>query len=161
MKIYLAGGMEFAGENGKQWREIATRELESSGHKVFNPYTSENSILHRHGFSTHQEFHHAKVANVDTFDDYIRGMTEIIDYDLAELSNSDVVLAWLDESCIGGAAGELTLARYLDIPILPVLAQPVNLEKIPGWCLAASGKPCYYQLEHAIRIINEMQRTQC
>lgn len=133
-KVYFAGGMEWAGKNGKLWRDQAANLL--SEYKVFHPYQGESHILTKYNFNSNQEFSKSKEKDLTR---YIKCMKEIILHDISQLATSQIVLALLDASCIGGAAGELTLAVDLLLPVIGIVDYS-QLKDIPGWCLACCTK---------------------
>src|SRR3990167_1625838 len=82
-QIYLAGSIEAAKNCGRDWREIADRELRFLGYSVYNPSTDEQKILEPFGLKTAEELH--KLKNIETLGRYReigRGITE---YDLEKL----------------------------------------------------------------------------
>ncbi len=130
-KVYLCGGMEYAGDGGAGWRKEATEALHQLGYDVFNPCTDEAPLLYPHGLKNAKEFVNLKYTDVPKFR---MVMKHIIDYDLDVLTKCDVVLAYLDQTAIGGASGEMTLAYYMKIPVVGVQVTR-DLVGIPGWNL--------------------------
>ena|SRR3990167_10984886 len=133
-KVYLCGGMEYAGSEGGIWRNTAQGKLK--GYEIFHPYQGEAHILNKYGYKDNTEFAASKLTDTDR---YIACMKPIIMNDIAQLATSQVILAKLDRSCIGGAAGELTLAVDLMIPVIGWVDWK-DLDRIPGWCLACCKK---------------------
>ncbi|MGD0590013.1 MAG: hypothetical protein ABSA44_04335 [Bacteroidota bacterium] len=132
MYAYLSGGMEYALNEGKDWRwDIENWIQKSLKHKVFNPNVASDQylrkVLHKNNFRN------LKSTNLDT---YIKIVQKFVIQDSKEIATrSDYVICYWDMSAQQGAGtkGELTIAKYFKKPIYLVTHMPK--EKIPGWVL--------------------------
>jgi len=132
--IYLAGGMEKAGEYGSIWREEITPHLESLGYTVWNPYKEELNVgIGPKGLADLKE------SNYSEFLKYCR---KIIDYDIASLLKCAAVAVRIDASVLVGAGsyGELTFCHVHKIPVYAWIDLPRGKLDVPSWamgCLTA------------------------
>jgi hypothetical protein len=132
MHVYLSGGMEYALNEGKDWRlDIENWIQKSLKHKVFNPNVVSDQylrkVLHKNNFRS------LKSTNLDT---YIKIVQKFVIQDSKEIATqSDYVICYWDMSAQRGAGtkGELTIAKYFMKPVYLVTHMPK--EKIPGWVL--------------------------
>ena len=101
--IYLAGGMEKAGEFGRTWRTNITPHLETLGYEVWNPYEKELEV------GTGPE----KIAELKYTDykAFLKCCQKIVDYDIGCLVACRAVAVRIDDSVLRGAGsyGELTV----------------------------------------------------
>jgi hypothetical protein len=132
MHVYLSGGMEYALNEGKDWRlDIKNWIQKFLKHKVFNPNAVSDQylrkVLHKNNFRS------LKSTNLDA---YIKIVQKFVIQDSKEIAiRSDYVICYWDMSAQRGAGtkGELTIARYFMKPVYLVTYMPK--EKIPGWVL--------------------------
>jgi len=136
-RVYLSGGMEYAADEGKDWRgrlqEWLERELQCD---VFNPNTeSERFFI---GHAPDVDFRRLKFENLARFQQLVAQLVEIDSREIAE--RSDFVVCLWDESAMKGAGtkGELTIARYFGKPVYLVTAIPHH--EIPGWVLGCTSR---------------------
>lgn len=134
MKIYLAGAIEAAPDDGKTWRRDITQFLSTQlDIAVFDP------SLHEQDFLTVEEqenFRNWKSTDIKRFRPVIK---KIIDRDLEQLlGKCDAVICLWDEHVIqgGGTHGELTLAYEHKMPVYLVLGMP--LEKVSSWIVGCT-----------------------
>jgi hypothetical protein len=132
MRYYLSGGMEYASDEGRDWRTVLhdwlDRELHAS---VFNP----NVESDRH-FATHHagvDFRTLKTGDPQRYRVIASELVDIDSHEIAE--RTDVVICYWDASAMRGAGtkGELTMARYFHKPVYMVTSIPEA--EIPGWVL--------------------------
>jgi hypothetical protein len=132
MHVYLSGGMEYALNEGKDWRlDIENWIQKSLKHKIFNPNVASDQylrkVLHKNNFRS------LKSTNLDT---YIKIVQKFVIQDSKEIATrSNYVICYWDMSAQRGAGtkGELTIAKYFMKPVYLVTHMPK--EKIPGWVL--------------------------
>jgi hypothetical protein len=132
MHVYLSGGMEYALNEGKDWRlDIENWIQKSLKHKVFNPNVVSDQylrkVLHKNNFRS------LKSTNLDR---YIKIVQKFVIQDSKEIATrSNYVICYWDMSAQRGAGtkGELTIAKYFMKPVYLVTHMPK--EKIPGWVL--------------------------
>ncbi|NQV14994.1 hypothetical protein HQ531_05995, partial [bacterium] len=115
MKVYLAGAIEAAPDDGAAWRAQLTRFLNTElGWEVFDP------SLHEQDFLTEEEksnFRQWKSTDIKRFRPVIK---KIIDRDIHQLlKKCDAVICLWDDYVIpgGGTHGELTLAYKNGMPV--------------------------------------------
>lgn len=132
MHAYLSGGMEYAKNEGFNWRKELDLWIRTNlGHKVFNPNTESEKYLIN--ILPDRNFRSLKSNNIDA---YIKIVRRFVQKDSEEIAlRSDYVICYWDPSAQRGAGtkGELTIARYFHKPVYLVTRMP--LEKIPGWVL--------------------------
>jgi nucleoside 2-deoxyribosyltransferase len=156
VKVYLAGAMEFAPDDGRGWRAIVQALLQKENITVFNPCTEEGDIFERYNFSSHGEFHAAKIKDYERFKVC---MNEIAVADLKEIASSDYILAYITPDLGGGTPGEMTYARYvLDIPVIGVMHSESTVEGASGWVMACCDE-IFNSLEEAVEYIRDQVTT--
>ena len=134
-RVYLSGGMEYASNEGKDWRaslqEWLERELCCS---VFNP-----NLESARFFATHYPAVNFRLLKKDNPTLYKAIASGLVDLDCAEIAErTDLLICYWDESAMRGAGtkGELTMAKFFKKPIYMVTAIP--REDIPGWVLGCT-----------------------
>ncbi len=140
IRAYLSGGMEYAKEEGMQWR----KELEGwmrkvLGHTVFNPNTQSEKLLAR--TIPKRNIRRLKSIDITT---YTQVLKRIVDLDSREIAeNADYVVCYWDAAAQQGAGtkGELTLARFFRKPVY--LVTTFDLATIPGWVLGCTTQIFY------------------
>lgn len=127
--VYLAGGMEKAGEFGRVWRENITPHLKSLGYDVWDPYHEELDV----GINVEQL---AKLKKTD-YNKFLLFCQKIVDYDINHLKRCAAVLVRIDESVLTGAGtfGELTFCRIWKIPVHAWIDLPNNELDVPSWAM--------------------------
>jgi nucleoside 2-deoxyribosyltransferase len=134
MKIYLAGAIEAAPDEGKGWRAELTSFLsEQLDWEVFDPSQHEQDFL-----SVHEKtnFRSWKTTDINKFRSVI---AKIIDRDLDQLLNQcDGVIVLWDKYVLpgGGTHGELTLAYEHKMPVYLVLGMP--LAEVSSWIVGCT-----------------------
>jgi len=132
LKVYLSGGMEYAKNEGVDWRTDLDKWIRSNlQHSVFNPNVESDKYLHK--VMPNKDFRNFKTSNIDV---YTKIVKHFVDQDSKEIAlNSDYVICFWDASAQRGAGtkGELTIARYFRKPVYIVTKIPKK--NIPGWVL--------------------------
>lgn len=132
MRVYLSGGMEYASDEGRSWRDDLEAWLTTeAGCTVFNPNRESDRFLRTR--CPDIPFRSLKSSDPQRFRAIV---TEIVDIDSREIAErSDMVVCYWDESAQKGAGtkGELTVARLFRKPVYLVTTMP--FEEIPGWVL--------------------------
>lgn len=133
--MYLSGGMEYASDEGRDWRitlqEWLQQELCCS---VFNP-----NIESARFFATQYpgvDFRKLKKEDPALYKTIASGL---VDLDCSELANrTDLVICYWNEAAMRGAGtkGELTMAKFFAKPVYMVTSIP--REDIPGWVLGCT-----------------------
>jgi hypothetical protein len=137
MHVYLSGGMEYAADEGRGWREaLETWLRENRGWSVFNPNRESEKFLS--GRYPGVPFRDWKHTHPERFREIV---SQIVDLDCREIAERcDVVICYWDASAHRGAGtkGELTIARYFDKPVYLVTEMPAA--EIPGWVLGCTSR---------------------
>ena len=132
LRAYLSGGMEYAKNEGGDWRkELNTWLKKDFDHSVFNPSAKSKEFLAK--LKLQNRFRLMKETNIE---DYISIVKKFVDIDSKEIATrSDYVVCYWDRSAQQGAGtkGELTLARYFNKPIFMITS--ISKKEIPGWVL--------------------------
>jgi hypothetical protein len=134
---YLSGGMEYAADEGRDWRKDLQAWLESELQcAVFNPNVESDAYLRtRHpGF----DFRAMKHDNIDGYREVVRHLVETDCREIAQ--HADFVVCYWDDAAQRGAGtkGEITMAYYFGKPVYMVTALPPA--QIPGWVLACTDR---------------------
>ncbi len=132
IRVYLSGGMEYAKNEGIDWRNQMENWLKIElGHSVFNPNKESDKLLNK--LLLNNNFRSLKSTNIE---DYFKITRKFVDIDTKEIAfRSNYVICYWDKSAQKGAGtkGELTIARFFKKPVY--LVTKMNLENIPGWIL--------------------------
>lgn len=134
-RVYLSGGMEYAQDEGADWRSEVEEWIHTSlGHSVFNPNKESARYLKKR--LKGDDFRGLKVSDPQRFAKLVSG---IVDFDSREIAaRSDYIVCYWDRSAQRGAGtkGELTIARFHRKPVYMVTE--MNPENIPGWILGCT-----------------------
>ncbi|MFN0156780.1 MAG: hypothetical protein ACKVRP_01760 [Bacteroidota bacterium] len=137
MRVYLSGGMEYADDEGRNWRAGLQRWLSDELHcDVFNPNEESERF-----FSTHHPSLDFRALKQTDIARYTRIVRELVQKDCHEIAErSDFIICYWDEAAMRGAGtkGELTMARHFDKPVYLVTTMPPH--DIPGWVLGCTTK---------------------
>jgi hypothetical protein len=128
-KIYLAGGMEKAGEYGAIWRRDITPRLNELGYEVWNPYLEEMNV----GVNVEKL---ATLKQTD-YDQFLEHCRRIVDYDIAHLVRCAAVAVRIDDSVLKGAGtyGELTVCKLYKVPVYAWIDLPNGKMDVPSWAM--------------------------
>jgi hypothetical protein len=135
MNVYLSGGMEYASDEGRLWREEMELWLQRElGWTCFNPNHESERFLQLHSPGT--DFRDLKRSDPKRFRELVRQIVAIDCRAVAE--GSDLVICYWDESAKRGAGtkGEITVARYFNKPVYIVTS--IAEADIPGWVLGCA-----------------------
>ena len=131
-RVYLSGGMEYAIDEGRDWRSSLQQWLEQElQYEVFNPNVESERYFAGH--LPNGDFRALKTADPGTYISLAGGLVML---DCGEIaSRTDLVICYWDEAAMRGAGtkGELTIAKYFDKPVFMVTSMP--MADIPGWVL--------------------------
>jgi nucleoside 2-deoxyribosyltransferase len=125
-KVYLAGAIEYAPNEGQAWREELTPILEKLGYEVINPYMVER-------------VYEGKEVTKDNLDLYRRWVREkVIVPDLEKIDGCSFVVVHWDKHAhsSGGTNGELMYSAVSGVPVYLIEGEP--REKISGWILGCT-----------------------
>ncbi|MBI4534935.1 MAG: hypothetical protein HY708_01565 [Ignavibacteriae bacterium] len=134
-RVYLSGGMEYATNEGRDWRDELHGWLERElGCRVFNPNHESEKFIREH--APHLNLRQSKFDDLQRFQSVISRIVELDCGEIAE--HSDFVVCYWDEAAMRGAGtkGELTIAKYFSKPVYIVTAMPHH--DIPGWVLGCA-----------------------
>jgi len=139
--IYLAGGMEKAGEYGAIWRTEITPHLKTLGYQVWNPYTEEINV----GIGVE---HLTELKNND-YATFLRHCRKIVEYDLASLVKCAAVAVRIDESVLKGAGtyGEITVCHLYKVPVYAWIDLPNGRYDVPAWAMGCLTEYTYNKEE--------------
>ncbi len=136
-RVYLSGGMEYAANEGRDWRSSLHAWLEEHlNADVFNPNQESQKFFERRHPGI--DFRALKRTDPPRFQSIV---SELVDLDCTEIARrSDFVICFWDEGAMRGAGtkGELTMARYFAKPVYMVTSFP--LHEIPGWVLGCTNR---------------------
>ncbi len=133
--IYLSGGMEYAQNEGRDWRQSLEQWLvKELGCTIFNP----NSESERF-FAQHYPDVAIRSLKETGVVQYAAILAQLVEIDCKEIAErSDIVICYWDESAQRGAGtkGELTIAKHFGKPVYMVTSVPHR--DIPGWVLGCT-----------------------
>ena len=136
MLAFLCGGMEYAPDGGRAWRERIRLWLqENLNHHVYDPTVEARRIL------TPEELDGLGKWKVTDLDRFRKVMRFILNHDLDVMARrADYVICNWDEAAArgGGTHAELTSAYRKGIPVYLVTEMPV--EEVSGWVLGCTDK---------------------
>jgi hypothetical protein len=136
-RVYLSGGMEYAANEGRDWRTALQTWLEQNlAAAVFNPNHESEKFFAAHYPGL--DFRAIKRSDPRLFQSVV---SRLVDLDCREIATrSAYVICYWDEGAMRGAGtkGELTIARYFGKPVYLVTTFP--LPDIPGWVLGCTDR---------------------
>jgi len=134
-RIYLSGGMEYADNEGRDWRSMMEQWLEQElGWSVFNPNRESERFFDKHYPGV--DFRAIKERDMERYREIV---AQLVDTDIREIAErTDVVVCYWDEGAARGAGtkGELTMARFFRKPVYMVTT--IAPHAIPGWVLGCT-----------------------
>jgi hypothetical protein len=134
-RVYLSGGMEYAENEGRDWRISLQEWLEHTMHcEVFNPNVESEHFFGREYPGL--DFRALKAVDLPRYQQIVRRLVELDCEEIAE--RSELVICYWDEGAARGAGtkGELTIAKFFGKPVYVVTIMPA--EQIPGWVLGCT-----------------------
>jgi hypothetical protein len=137
LRAYLSGGMEYAKDEGADWRaETQDWLVQTLGHSVFNPNKESESLLKK--YLPSNNFRSLKTEDIKRYTAIVQRMVDVDSKEIA--TKSDYIICLWNKSAQQGAGtkGELTLAKYFHKPVYFVTR--MKSEKIPGWILGCVTK---------------------
>jgi hypothetical protein len=133
MKAYLSGAMEFAHQEGADWRIALSHWLKTElNHSVYDPVV-ESEILAKQYKAT--EYRSWKLRDPERYAGFIR---RCVQRDLEMVQQVDYLVCLWNEGVFKGAgtAGEVTLAFHSATPVY--LVNQLKPEELSGWIMACS-----------------------
>jgi hypothetical protein len=137
IRTYLSGGMEYALNEGVDWRKMMEEWIDRElGHSVFNPNSESQKYLKKK--LRNVNLRKLKFSNVDRFQTIVRGIVKLDSEEIAR--KTDYVICYWDRSAQRGAGtkGELTIARFFGKPVYMVTR--MKHSSIPGWILGCTSR---------------------
>lgn len=148
MRAYLSGPIERAHDNELNWFDTAELALKEKGFEVFNPMKDGCDILiQKYGLGSDAtgkpKDEIRTIANAEflalrkdpkTLTKFRAIMNTLVDVDMQEIRKADIVMVHASPTISGGTAGEITLARHLNIPVVGFC--PTDPCTVSGWVLA-------------------------
>ena len=136
MLAFLCGGMEFAPEGGRQWRErIRLWVQENLNHRVYDPAVEVRRVLNEEELASLPNW---KLTDLER---YRKAMRIVINHDMDLIARqADYVVCLWDEAAAAGGSTQagLTAAYRKGIPVYLVTEMPV--EEVSGWVAACTTK---------------------
>lgn len=136
MLAFLCGGMEFAPDGGREWRERMRRWLEENvNHAVYDPTQEAHRLL------SEEDLRQLPGWKSTDLDRYRKAMRLLIHHDLDVMQGrADYVVCYWDQAAArgGGTQAELTFAYRKSIPVYLVTEMPV--EALSGWVAGCTSK---------------------
>lgn len=134
MLAFLCGGMEFAPDGGREWRERMRRWLEENvNHAAYDPALEARRLM------SGGELRDLPRWKTTDLERYRKTMRFIINHDLDVMSGrADYVICYWDRAAAhgGGTQAELTAAYRKGLPVYLVTEMPV--EEISGWVVGCT-----------------------
>ncbi len=134
-RVYLSGGMEYALDEGRDWRaEMHDWLVKNLRCEVFNP--NHESDKYFAGHFPGVDIRSLKTTDIVAYASIVAKLVEIDCKEIAE--RSDLVICYWDDSAMRGAGtkGELTIAKHFDKPVYMVTS--MQHKDIPGWVLGCT-----------------------
>jgi hypothetical protein len=134
-RVYLSGGMEYAPNEGRGWRqEMHDWLTQNLGCEVFNPNHESDKYFERN--YPNVNIRALKATDIVKYATIVSQLVEIDCKEIAE--RSDLVICYWDDSAMRGAGtkGELTIAKHFGKPVYMVTT--MKPEEIPGWVLGCT-----------------------
>jgi hypothetical protein len=136
-RVYLSGGMEYAADEGRDWRKDLQAWLEGElRYAVFNPNVESDAYFR--GTHPGLDFRTLKLRDIDSYREIVR---HLVDTDCREIAErSDFVVCYWDDAAQRGAGtkGEITMAHHFGKPVYMVTGIPPA--EIPGWVLGCTDR---------------------
>lgn len=135
LRTYLSGGMEYARNEGADWRSELDQWITSElRHYVFNPNKESEKYLKRRIGKA--KFRKLKFKDIDRYQHIVKGIVHVDSTEIAR--RSDYVICYWDRGAHRGAGtkGELTIAQFFGKPVFMVTR--MNRSNIPGWVLGCT-----------------------
>jgi hypothetical protein len=136
MLAFLCGGMEYAADGGRAWRERIRLWLQDTlNHRVYDPTIEAQRLFSGEEL---RDLPSWKTADPERFR---RAMRIVINHDLDVMARqADYVLCLWDEAAArgGGTQAELTTAYRKGIPVY--LVTEMSTEEISGWILGCADR---------------------
>ena len=134
MIAYLSGGMEYADNDGADWRKVITQWLnESLEHNVIDPVIESKKLIPDYNA---KDFRNWKKSDPDRFIEFMRlAIKKELD---GVVKKADCIICLWDKSILkgGGTHGEVTLAYYNQKPIYLVNQLPIK--DLSGWIMSCA-----------------------
>ena len=134
-RVYLSGGMEYAANEGRDWRQEMHEWLTSMlKGEVFNPNHESDKYFEKNFPGV--DIRALKTADIVKYASIVSQLVEIDCKEIAE--RSDLVICYWDDSAMRGAGtkGEVTIAKHFGKPLYMVTN--MQHKDIPGWVLGCT-----------------------
>ena len=134
MIVYLSGAMEFAEDEGANWRKDLSIWLENNlGHKAFDPVVNSKKLIKEEGAENYRIW---KETNLNNYINFIR---KCVDEDINIVRNhTDYLICLWDKNVLKGAGthSEVTIAYDSKKPVY--LINKLPKKDLSGWIMACS-----------------------
>lgn len=134
MIAYLSGAMEYAPNEGRDWRDEITEWLKIKlNHLVVNPVEETAKLVQKSNAKNYRDW---KNEDPEKFVKFVR---QAVDNDLNSVVNRAdyIICLWNKEVLSGGGThGEVTMAYYYNKPVY-LINQLKNIE-LSGWIMSCA-----------------------
>lgn len=131
MRIYLSGPIEYAEDHGVGWRDQVKEAFRGLDFQVIDPCDSSVQLLEICGIKSVDDYHKLKYGSEDDQDLFREATQALINHDLEEVRKADLLFTKISHVASGGTSGEITLARFLNIPVVAFCTD--NIQEVSGW----------------------------
>ena len=136
MKVYLSGAMEFAEDEGADWRNKMTLWLKKNiNHTSFDPVINSAKLIENENAQNYRKW---KISNIDRYSNFIR---TCVRQDIHIVKNEiDYLICLWDKNVLKGAGthAEVTIAFDSNKPVY--LVNKLSKKDLSGWIMACSTK---------------------
>ena len=132
LRAYLAGTMEYAADDGVEWRKSITPRLEKLGIVVLDPTDRPVRLSYADNSASEQLHLLKEMRRKGKFKKLIKCAKEIVHQDLRMVDVADLLIVYIDASVpTVGTIDEFVTASNQQKPILMVCKQ--GIREIPIW----------------------------
>ena len=150
LKVYLAGSIEGAKDEGKTWRKELSVWLENNQYEVFDPTDYDYEILKKYNVKTFNDIGRDKLPEV---------MRDIVSRDLDQVLESDIIIVKYDKDIQKGAGtqGEITVGACYGTPVY-IWLDNIKEEELPRWIIGCATK-IFSNLNELKRYLRQRNHT--
>jgi len=129
-KFYLAGAIDKSPDHGIGVRQQIIDFFKDTKYQLINPCDFD---YNQSEFPTMWAYQKDGSHDLENCHQYA---SNIADGDVIEVAESTAIIVILDKYCGPGTSGEVTVARYLNIPVLGVFTKDTNWREVAPWILS-------------------------
>lgn len=128
--FYLAGAIEKSPDHGIGVRQEIINLFKDTKYNLINPCDFD---YNQSEFPTMWAFQKDTKHSIEACVEYA---ANIADGDVIAVAEATAVIAILDKNCGPGTSGEVTVAKYLGVPVLGIFTQGANWRDVHPWILS-------------------------